>query len=224
MCGRYALDQNARELANHFGLLEVPDWTPRYNIAPSTSVLVIRQVPRGRVGELMTWGLAPAWARREDDARKFPKPINARADTLAQRPMFRNAFRTRRCIVPASGFYEWRRPASGPAQPFYIHPANDPVFGFAGLYEPGIGEAPSTCCIVTTNANELMATIHDRMPVILDPADFASWLDPAAPMSTVEPLLAPFASDEMLAHPVSTRVNVARNDEPGLLAPLPRTD
>lgn len=217
MCGRYALNQNARELANQFDLLEVPDLVPRYNIAPSTPVLVICRSPRGRIGELMTWGLQPLWTHKGEDAKKYPKPINARADTLMQRPMFRNAFKARRCILPASGFYEWRRPESGPAQPFYIYPANDPVFAFAGLFEPGIEGGPGSCCIVTTGANERMATIHDRMPVILDAADVARWLDPKTAMADVEALLVPSPADEMLAHAVSTRVNAARNDGPDLI-------
>jgi len=222
MCGRYALDQNARELVSHFELLEAPDLAPRYNIAPSTKVFAVRLAPRGRIGELMTWGLEPAWAHKGEDAKKYPKPINARAETLTERPMFRNAFKARRCILPASGFYEWRRPTSGPAQPFYIHPANDPVFAFAGLYEPGIDDGPASCCIITTGANELMATIHDRMPVILDGADVARWLDPNSTMREIEPLLVPSPADEMLALAVSTRVNAARNEGPELIEPSPQ--
>jgi putative SOS response-associated peptidase YedK len=221
MCGRYALDQNARELANHFDLLEVPDLAPRYNIAPSTPVLAVHRAARGRVGALMTWGLEPTWTRKGEDAKKYPRPINARAESITERPMFRGAFKARRCILPASGFYEWRRPALGPAQPFYIHPANDPVFAFAGLFEPGIGDGPASCCIITTGANELMATIHDRMPVILDVADLARWLDPGTAPGALEALLVPAPADEMLAHPVSTRVNAARNEGRELTEAVP---
>ena len=224
MCGRYALDQDARELADHFSLLEVPEMVPRFNIAPSTKVLVVREVPRGRVGQLMTWGLAPVWLRRSEGAKSLPKPINARAETLDERPMFRKALKARRCILPASGFYEWCRPPSGPAQPFYVHPVNDSVFAFAGLYEPGIDDAPASCCIITTGANELMATIHDRMPVILDLTDVPRWLDTATSPGEIEALLEPAPADEMLAHPVSTRVNAARNDDATLIDALPQPD
>ncbi len=217
MCGRYALNENARELAIQFDLLEIPDLVPRYNIAPSTPVLVIRQTPRGRIGELMTWGLEPVWAHKGEDAKKYPKPINARADTLMQRPMFRNAFQARRCVLPASGFYEWRRPASGPTQPFYIYPADDRVFAFAGLYEPGVDGGPASCCIITTSANERMEQIHDRMPVILDASDVARWLDPTTALRDAEALLVPSPADEMMARAVSTRVNAARNDGPELI-------
>lgn len=221
MCGRYALDQNARELANHFHLVTLPGIVPRYNIAPGTSVLVVRETAAGRVGEMMRWGLEPAWMRKGDTPRPgAPKPINARAETLAERPMFRSAFRTRRCLLPASGFYEWHRPSAGPSQPYYIRPANDPVFAFAGLYEPGDDQHPPTCCIVTTTANALMARIHDRMPVILEPSAFGAWLDPRTAAPVLAALLGPSPADEMLARAVSTRVNNARHDDPTLIDAL----
>lgn len=221
MCGRYALDQNARELANHFELLSVPDIVPRYNIAPGTRVLVVHASATGRIAETMLWGLEPAWMRKGGESRPgAPKPINARAETVSDRPMFRSAFRSRRCILPASGFYEWHRPATGPSQPYYIRPANDPVFAFAGLYEPGDGERPPTCCIVTTDANELMARIHDRMPVILDSQGVASWLAPTTSSAALTALLVPSPADEMFAHPVSTRVNNARHEDATLIDPL----
>lgn len=223
MCGRYALNQNARELARQFSLLDVPEMIPRFNIAPSTPVLAIRESPRGRIGEWMTWGLEPAWAGNDAEGRKLPKPINARAETLLQRPMFREAFRSRRCILPASGFFEWHRPPGAPTQPYYIHPADGPVFALAGLYEPGRDGAPATCCIVTTAANELMARIHDRMPLVLDAADVARWLDPNTALAELTPLLVPGPADEMLAYPVAARVNAARNDDPALIDRLPDT-
>lgn len=220
MCGRYALNQNAHDLARVFSLVAIADVAPRFNIAPSMPVLAIREAPQGRVGELMTWGLEPAWASKDPEARRLPKPINARAETLTQRPMFRQAFRSRRCILPASGFYEWRRPPGAPTQPFYIHPADGTVFALAGLYEPGRDGGPATCCIITTGANELMAKIHDRMPVILDAADVARWLDPNTAPADLAALLVPAPADEMLAHPVATRVNAARNDDPALIDPV----
>lgn len=224
MCGRYALNQNARELARQFNLFDLPDIVPRFNIAPSTAVLVIRESPRGRIGELMTWGLEPPWAGSDPGERKLPKPINARAETLTQRPMFRDAFRSRRCILPATGFFEWRRPPGAPTQPFYIHPAGEPVFALAGLYEPGHDGKPGTCCIVTTAANELMANIHDRMPLVLDAADVAKWLDPDTALADLKALLVPAPADEMLAYPVAPRVNTARNDDPALIENIPDAD
>lgn len=223
MCGRYALNQNARELARWFDLVDLPDIVPRFNIAPSTPVLVIRESPRGRIGELMTWGLEPPWSSNAPEEHKGPKPINARAETLTQRPMFRDAFRSRRCIVPASGFFEWRRPPGAPTQPFYVHPADESVFALAGLYEPGRDGKPGTCCIVTTAANELMAKIHDRMPLVLDAADVAKWLDPNTALADLKALLVPAPADEMLAHAVASRVNAARNDDPTVIEKMPDT-
>lgn len=221
MCGRYALDENARELANHFGLIAVPELTPRYNIAPGTPVPVIRDSPAGPVMEPMVWGLTPAWARRTPAPSSMPKPINARSETVADKPMFREAFRRRRCILPASGFYEWLRPASGAKQPYYIHPVTEPVFAMAGLYEDGDGEHPPSCCILTVSANEVMTPIHDRMPVMLAGPDLARWLAPGSPRDAVAPLLIPAPAATMTAHRVGTRVNSARNDGPELILPAP---
>lgn len=224
MCGRYALDQNARALTDHFGLLELPDIAPRYNIAPATLVLAVRRTERGRIGELMRWGLEPGWTRAPGRTRFVAKPINARAETLQDRPMFRGAFRARRCILPASGFYEWRRTPAGTKQPFYVRPTQGPVFALAGLYESGDAQTPATCCIVTTAANAAMATIHDRMPVILGRDDFAAWLDARTPEATLVALLAPCPSGWLQALPVGPRVNSVRNDDPSLIQALPGSD
>lgn len=193
---------------------------PRYNIAPSTPTLIVWQSPLGRVADPVLWGLEPAWARKND--KTYPKPINARAETILERPMFRNAFRHRRCIIPASGFYEWRG-ATTPKQPYYIYPANEPVFGFAGIFETGEPEGVPTCCIVTTSANALMAKIHDRMPVILPPQHYERWLDASLRDAELTTMLVPYAADEMLAHAVSARVNSARNDDASLIDPLPES-
>lgn len=217
MCGRYALNENARELADHFHLVSVPELVPRFNIPPGVQVLVIRHSVNGPIGEMMLWGLAPAWTRSAAQSRAYPKPINARAESIQERPMFRSAFRARRCILPASGFYEWHRPEAGPKQAYYFHPANDPVFAMAGLFEPGDGDSPASCCILTTAANEVMAPVHDRMPVLLELKDVQAWLDPTTSRERLLPLLAPAPSDEMFAHPVSARVNAARNDDSSLI-------
>lgn len=220
MCGRYALDENARELADHFCLVAVPELTARYNIAPGTAVPVIRASAAGAVMEPMLWGLTPAWARRTPAPASMPKPINARSETVRTKPMFREAFRRRRCILPASGFYEWFRPASGAKQPYYIRPVAEPVFAMAGLYEDGNGEHPASCCILTVGANEVMAPIHDRMPVMLAGPDVARWLAPDTPGEAVVPLLVPAPAATMTAHRVGTQVNSARNDSPELILPV----
>ncbi len=222
MCGRYALDENPQALVTRFGLLAAPAVQPRWNIAPGTLVLAIRAGTQGRVSQPMIWGLEPPWARREGG---FAKPINARAETLAQRPMFRSALRRHRCILPASGFYEWQaRPSAAGAkarkQPWYVHPAGGGVFAFAGLYEPGTKESPSSCCIVTTAANDAMAPVHDRMPVILDDAGVARWLDPAFDPAVPPVLLRPCPSQWLALHAVGTDVNAVRHDGPELVRPV----
>ena len=201
---------------------------PRFNIAPTQMVPIVRDVP-GRplqimretdgTRELVTahWGLIPAWAR---DAAIGSKMINARAESVAEKPAFRAAFRARRCIVPASGFYEWRRRGSGPKQPYLIRRKDGAPMGFAGLWEswtdPQTGEVTTTCTIITCAPNALMAELHDRMPVILDPAEYGAWLDPA--QGGLE-LLRPCPEDWLEAMPVSTRVNSPRNDDASIIQP-----
>lgn len=222
MCGRYCLDENPRALATRFGLPEPPALTARWNIAPGARVLTIRASAHGREAETMTWGLLPPWARQDGG---FARPVNARAETLAQRPAFRTALRRHRCILPASGFYEWQaRPATGTMrahkQPWYVHPAAGGVFALAGLFEPGLDGAPATCCIVTTDANVLVAPIHDRMPAILDDAGVKRWLDPAIDgAGTAATLLRPCPPAWLAMHPVDMAVNATRTDNPELIRP-----
>lgn len=223
MCGRYCLDENPQALVQRFALAAVPRYQPRWNIAPGTLVLAIHAGDAGRVGEAMTWGLAPRWARR---AGRLPQPINARAETLAQRPMFRAALHRHRCILPASGFYEWQTlPSVGGArprkQPWYVHPSGLGVFALAGLFEPGEAGEPASCCIVTTDANPAMAPIHDRMPVLLDDGAVQCWLDPGADAREVAALLHPCPAAWLLMHPVSAVVNAARAEGAALIQPLP---
>jgi putative SOS response-associated peptidase YedK len=222
MCGRYALDENPQALLTRFGLLATPAVEPRWNIAPGSRVLAIRADLQGRVAQPMVLGLEPPWARREGG---FAKPINARAETLAQRPMFRSALRRHRCILPASGFYEWQVRASAAGakarkQPWYVHPAGGGVFALAGLYEPGTDEAPPTCCIVTADANDAMAAVHERMPVILDDAGVARWLDPGFDPAAAPALLRPCPSQWLVLHAVGTAVNAVRHDGPELIRPV----
>ncbi len=182
MCGRYALSATAGELIEHFQLLSCPEFGLRYNIAPTSEIPIIRYKPdAGRVGQIVRWGLIPSWAK---DASIGAKLNNARAETVHEKPSFKNSFARHRCLIPASGFYEWQTIA-GKKQPYYIHPTNPRgLFAFAGLlaaWKAPDGNTVVSTCIITTGPNELMAPIHDRMPVILEPCQFDEWLDPANP-------------------------------------------
>jgi len=220
MCGRYVVAYDPQTLVSGFSVTRVVPFPKRWNVAPQSPVPVVRETPEGeRVVEPMRWGLVPHWAR---DPAIGHKLNNARAEGLFDKPSFRQAARRRRCLLPASGFFEWQVTKHG-KQPWYIAPA-DPgeLFAMAGLFEawrPGRdADWLLSCCIVTTAANALMAPIHDRMPVMLDRAQWAAWLDrrvqdPAA----IAPMLAPSAAETMRAWPVSKAVNRAGNDGPALI-------
>jgi putative SOS response-associated peptidase YedK len=220
MCGRYSLHTHPEVIALYFKLGLLPEITPRYNITPGTNVLIIRQDPqKGRIADLYRWGLIPSWAK---DPAIGNKLANARAETVAEKPSFRSAFKRWRCLIPASGFYEWKAVA-GRKQPYYIRPMGADLFAFAGLTERWMGPdgLVHTCSIITTDANELMRGIHNRMPVILAPEDHAAWLDPANQATEkLKALLKPSPTNLMAAHPVSTRVNTPKNDAPALLEPV----
>jgi putative SOS response-associated peptidase YedK len=221
MCGRYALDHNARDLARQFALAEPPDLVPRYNISPNTPVLAILQSDGVRLASRMTWGLEPRWARTRDSAGTRPRPINARSETVPTQPMFRSAFRSHRCVLPATGFYEWRRPDHGPKQPFFFRHAAGDAFAMAGLFEPGDAAGTATCCILTRSADAVVLPVHDRMPVLLNAAALDLWLDPAATADALRTLLARPCPVSIAAWPVSTRVNDTSQDDPGLIQPQP---
>lgn len=219
MCGRFTNMMSWDELVALYGLGEVrnmaPGWKPRYNVAPTQYLPVIRlDAECRRELVMLRWGLVPSWVK---DPAIGARLINARAETIAEKPSFRAAFKTRRCLIPADGFYEWRR-AGGAKQPYRITMANGSPFAFAGLWERWTAgeEALETVAIITTGANKLLAAIHDRMPVIIDPADQAAWLearDTAIPLA----LLQPYPAERMSAYPVSARVNSPRNDDPSLI-------
>lgn len=228
MCGRYALTASRAEILKQFNV--VRDLTAqeqlfeRYNIAPGQKVAAVRRA-FDKVRELVAlrWGLIPRWA---EEAKVEYSTINARAETVAEKPAFRLAFRQRRCLIPATGFYEWQsRPGTKLKQPWYIQRRDGQVFAFAGLWErweprPGKeGEPVESCTILVTDANELLRPIHGRMPVILDPADYALWLDPNSDLKALRALLRPYAT-ELAAWKVSTRVNHPRNDDPACLQPV----
>ena len=220
MCGRYALHSHPSVVALQFGLAQVPDFAPRYNIAPGADVLIVRETPGGRVAETVRWGLIPAWARDPEIGRRLN---NARLETAHEKPSFRAAMRQRRCIIPADGFYEWQ-PGPRGKQPFYVHPAHGGLFAFAGLYETWAGpEGPvTTCAILTTGANDHMRRIHDRMPAILVPDAYGQWLAMGLQDGlAARALLAPWPVAETASRPVSTRVNNAKNEGEELIGALP---
>lgn len=220
MCGRFALAATGEEVAAHYELPEVPFVAPRYNIAPTQPVAAVRL---GAVGERefthFQWGLIPSWSK---DPSIGSRMINARAETAAEKPAFRAAFRRRRCLLPATGFYEWRA-TNGRKQPMYIHAAGGGLVSLAGLWE--VWQSPDgglleTCTILTTTPNALMEPIHNRMPVILDPLDYDMWLHPDTPIDQLHHLLRPFDAAALDAYPVSTGVNKPQNDSAELIAPL----
>lgn len=219
MCGRYTLGA-PEELSERFQLRQLTIPLPHtWNAAPTNQLPVIIENQEGeREARLMQWGLIPRWTK--PGSKRGFAPINARAETLAEKPMFRNLVRRRRCLVPANGFYEWKN-LGDHKQPWYITVPADPLFAFAGLYEQFIdehGEPVETYTIITTQPNELMAAIHNRMPVILHPADEAEWLDPdVTDPAQIERLLIPYPSDDMQAWPVSRKVGNTRNDTPDLI-------
>ena len=267
MCGRFTLRAASSVVAEHFALFELPPFTPRFNIAPTQPVPVIRLAPgtvpvfagtmRSMVAKtglspsdderrsaprrelvFLRWGLIPAWAKDPSIGNRM---INARAETVAEKPAFRTALRKRRCLLAADGFYEWQ--AGGRRkQPYFIRLRDDRPFAFAGLWEmweerrgDGTGTGPNlaadsgpvpvrsieSCTLLTTGPNDLMRPIHDRMPAILAPDDYAAWLDPAVQEPTqLLPLLRPYPSEAMVAYPVGTLVNSPANDVPECVAQM----
>ena len=248
MCGRYSLTTPVEGLRQLFEFPEQPNLMPRYNIAPTQEVAAVRRAApagadqepagadrgpgaagEGAAGEgaagrhlvLLRWGLIPSWAK---DPAIGARMINARAETLAEKPAFRTAFRKRRCLVLADGFYEWQKRGSGPKQPYRIARGDGAPFAFAGLWErwrdPADGRSVETCTIVTTDANALLRPIHHRMPVILGPEAYGPWLDPASEAERLQALLAAEPGLDLLAVAISTRVNKVANDDPEVLMPL----
>ena len=225
MCGRYSLIQGEDALRAQFDLDAFGfDWQPRYNMAPQQPVPIIVAHRGRRTIGLVRWGLVPAWA--PTDAADM-KTINARAETVATKPTYRDAFRLRRCIVPASGFYEWRKEAGGSRTPHVVRPGGPEALAFAGLWEKWRdpdGRTVTTCTIVTTAAAPEIRHIHDRMPVILDRTGQRLWLDPETDLETLTSLLQPPADARLQAYVVSRLVNSVANDSPDLLLPAERPD
>lgn len=223
MCGRFCQLSSAADIAAVFQV-ESGEMPPRYNVAPSQSVVAIVRLPDASDPQTKSlhWGLIPAWAK---DPKIGYNLINARAETVSEKPSFRSAFRKRRCLIPANGFYEWQQvEGSRQKQPYFIGLQDERLFAFAGLYEqwgsPG-GDVLETCTIITTTANELIAPIHERMPVILAEQDYALWLDPSfEKIDRLQALLDPYPASEMKVYPVSSLVNNPKNDSPDCKQPM----
>ncbi|HYL05126.1 MAG TPA: SOS response-associated peptidase [Thermoanaerobaculia bacterium] len=223
MCGRYTLTAPGEIVAEIFELVDVPPILPRYNLAPTQEAAVVRVAAPGapRTLSALRWGLIPYWAQ---DPAIGNRLINARAESLADKPAFRDSFRRRRCLVPADGFYEWKKLAAKVKQPYLIHRQDRRPFGFAGLWSswrsPESGPV-ETFTIITTAPNGLLRPLHDRMPAILDPKDFAAWLDPAnRDTARLQSLLAPAPEAGWQTTPVSRAVNHADHDAPDCIEPL----
>ncbi len=218
MCGRYTLRTPIDVLADGFEIEEYPpSITPNYNVAPTQEVAAMVEEDEKRKLEMFHWGLIPSWAK---DPAIGNKMINARAETVSEKPSFRSAFKKRRCLIIADGFYEWKKTDDG-KQPYYIKMEDGSPFAFAGLWETWQnGEEIRSCTIITTEANGLMNEIHHRMPVILPPEDYGMWLDPDFDeKEALTSLLKPYPADAMEAYPVSRRVNKPSNNEPSVLEP-----
>jgi putative SOS response-associated peptidase YedK len=222
MCGRYRLTAKERYLRDHFGLKDEPQWEPRWNIAPTQQIGVVRQKPREpqRTFSLLCWGLIPWWARDAAVASSIAThTINAMSETAAEKPAFKDSLRRRRCLIPAEGFYEWQRSGQGRKQPYHFGLADDSLFAFAGLWDrwldPATHTQMETCTILTTRPNTLVSDVHDRMPVIVQPQEYDLWLDPGVTdPAKVSHLLIPLDARRMRKFPVSDYVNRAENEGP----------
>ena len=219
VCGRYSLDARPEEIVEAFDLLDRVAFERRYNVAPTQIVPIVRldRDTQTRRLDLIRWGLTPSWWNG-------PRPlINARSESVATRPAFRRAFESQRCLVPATGFYEWQTLA-GAKQPFHIHPLEGRLMVFAGIWDlsrDADGNMVESFAILTTAPNKVLEPLHDRMPVILAAPAFETWLDPApASLDALQELCAPAPDDRMTASPVSRLVNNTANDEPACMTPL----
>jgi putative SOS response-associated peptidase YedK len=228
MCGRFTLTDPDQDLAAQFNLPEIPDMQPRYNIAPTQPVAAVRVAPDAaspdaapvRELALLHWGLIPFWAK---DPKIGSRMINARSETVAEKPAFRAAFRRRRCLVVADGFYEWQKLERG-KQPFYVRLRNGQPFAFAGLWEQWKrpdDHVIESCTLLTTQPNNLIRPVHNRMPVILHPSDYDLWLDPEVQQADhLQPLLRAYPPEEMEAYPISRFVNHPDHDDARCIEPL----
>jgi putative SOS response-associated peptidase YedK len=216
MCGRYRLSRRKQIIEEYWGSAPWDDdWSPRYNIAPTQPVPVIRQHPKEpiRVLSSMRWGLVPSWAKDTSAAASL---INARSETVHEKPAFRDPLKFRRCLIPADGFYEWKRTVNS-KQPYCFEVSDGELFAFAGLWDgwkDSSGNWLKTCSVLTTTPNAVTSTVHDRMPVIVHPKNYDLWLDPGMTnVQIVSELLKPYEASRMRCYPVSGRVNYVGNDD-----------
>jgi putative SOS response-associated peptidase YedK len=217
MCGRYTLSTPAGRLAEEFQLDSTVEIPPSYNVAPTQQVAAVLEDEGGRRLEMLRWGLVPSWA---DDPEIGVRMINARSETAPEKPSFRRAFRGRRCLIPADGFYEWKREDGG-KQPYYFRMQDGRPFAFAGLWESwekGDGDL-RTCAILTTRASSVLQGIHDRMPVILPRDAYNAWLDPDADREELGELMIPYPGADLETYPVSRFVNSPRNNDERCIEP-----
>jgi putative SOS response-associated peptidase YedK len=218
MCGRFTLRTPKERVKREFQLKVEPAVEARFNIAPMQSILAVRQREDVREAVLLKWGLIPSWAKDDSMSARL---INARSETVAEKPAFREAFKRSRCIIPADGFYEWKREGAG-KQPFFFSLRDGRPFGFAGLWDKWRGQdgkVIESCTILTTEANEVLKPVHDRMPVILHPETYDQWLDDdLRVVESLKELLGPYPASEMTSYPVSAQVNSPRNQGEDLVA------
>lgn len=216
MCGRYTITSPPEAMRGLFSYVEQPNFPARYNVAPTQPVPIVRLEGGRRHFALVRWGLVPSWSKEVPQSLL----INARAETIAEKPSFRGAFRHRRCLMPADGFYEWKAMPKGPKQPYYIRRRDRKPFAMAAIWDNWMaanGSEIESCAVVTTEANATLAPIHHRMPVILDEKDWDLWLDPATPLKELQALMRPAPDDLLEAVPVSDAVNRVANDHAGLV-------
>lgn len=224
MCGRFTNRAKPEQIKSEFkvGNKNSVLFEPRFNIVPAQMIDVVFATETERILTQLKWGLVPSWSKEAPTSKGL---INARAETITEKPSFREAFKSRRCIIPASGFYEWQKEGTGAKQPFYFYLKEKEVFGFAGLWEEWLdnqtGELLETCTIITTEANDVLKPVHDRMPVILKSENYDEWLD-ATVKDTIrlQELLKPYVAKEMDSHAVSKRINYPDKNSPDLIEPL----
>jgi putative SOS response-associated peptidase YedK len=225
MCGRYRLSRRKQLVEEYFeSASEEEDWSPRYNIAPTQPVATVRQEGSSRILSMMRWGLVPSWAT---DIKIGNQLINGRSETVLEKPAFRDSFRTRRCLIPADGFYEWKK-SGKQRQPFHFGMKDNSLFAFAGVWDrwkAPAGPMLQSCSILTTAPNELLDGVHDRMPVILPRRHYETWLTaPAAEVERLAELLVPFDAGLMSRYPVSSLVNKPENDTPECALEVPEPE
>jgi putative SOS response-associated peptidase YedK len=218
VCGRFTNQITWRELVELYRIHNQPalNLRPRYNVAPSQDIPIVRPVADGREIAVARWGLLPFWAK---DLKVGYKMINAKAETVDEKPAYRNAFKSRRCLIPADGFYEWKKLEGGEKQPFCLCLADRTPFAFAGLWERNDGLDVTSCTIVTTEPNGVAGAIHNRMPVILPPEDYEAWLSADTAPADAKALLKPYEG-KMIAYPVGKAVGSPKNDRPDLIEPV----